>query len=93
ILAREGQTVMPGTPLFKINGLDTLWLEASVPQAALGTLRPGTSVQATVSAWPAERFAGQIQALLPQVDMASRTQRARIVLRNPQRRLVPGMFA
>ena len=25
--------------------------------------------------------------------MASRTQRARIVLRNPQRRLVPGMFA
>ncbi|MFA4510406.1 efflux RND transporter periplasmic adaptor subunit, partial [Xanthomonas perforans] len=48
ILVREGQTVMPGTPLFKINGLDTLWLEASVPQAALGTLRPGTSVQATV---------------------------------------------
>ena len=32
-------------------------------------------------------------ALLPQVDPASRTQRARIVLRNPQGRLAPGMFA
>lgn len=93
ILAREGLTVMPGTPLFKINGLDTIWLEASVPQAALGTLQPGTPVQATVSAWPAERFTGHIQALLPQVDMTSRTQRARIVLRNEKRKLVPGMFA
>lgn len=93
ILAREGMTVMPGAPLFKINGLDTLWLEASVPQAAVATLRPGARIEATVSAWPAQRFTGQIQALLPQVDMASRTQRARIVLSNPQRQLVPGMFA
>ncbi len=93
VLAREGQTVMPGAPLFKINGLDTLWLEASVPQAALAGLRPGTPVEATVSAWPGQVFAGRVQALLPQVDMASRTQRARIVLDNPQRQLAPGMFA
>ncbi|WP_152064498.1 efflux RND transporter periplasmic adaptor subunit, partial [Mycobacterium tuberculosis] len=25
VLAREGQTVMPGTPLFRVNGIDTLW--------------------------------------------------------------------
>ena len=90
--AREGQTVIPGTPLFKINGLDTLWLEASVPQAALGTLRLGTSVQATVNAWPAERFGGQIRALLPRSTwLVARSGRE--LLRNPQRRLVPGMFA
>lgn len=93
VLAREGQTVMPGTPLFRINGTDTLWLEAAIPQASAMSLRPGTPVEAVVSAVPGQTFAGEVEALLPQVDVASRTQRARIVLRNPDGMLAPGMFA
>lgn len=93
VLVREGQTVLPGTPLFRVNGLDTLWLEASVPQADVAGLRPGTPVEARVDALPEQRFTGQVQALLPQVDATSRTRRARIVLRNPAGTLVPGMFA
>ena len=93
VLAREGQTVMPGTPLFRVNGIDTLWLEAAIPQASATSLRPGTPVEAIVSAVPGQTFAGEVEALLPQVDVASRTQRARIVLRNPDGVLAPGMFA
>ena len=93
VLVREGQTVMPGTPLFRVNGTDTLWLEAAIPQASAMSLRPGTPVEAVVSAAPGQRFAGEVETLLPQVDVASRTQRARIVLRNPDGMLAPGMFA
>ena len=93
VLAREGQAVMPGTPLFRINGTATLWLEAAIPQADAARLRPGTLVEAVVSAVPGQTFGGEIEALLPQVDMASRTQQARIVLRNPDGALAPGMFA
>ena len=92
-LAREGQTVMPGTPLFRINGTDTLWLEAAIPQANAMALRPGTPVEAVVSAAPGQTFVGEVEALLPLVDTTSRTQRARIVLRNPGNVLAPGMFA
>jgi Cu(I)/Ag(I) efflux system membrane fusion protein len=93
VLAREGQTAMPGTPLFRVNGTATLWLEAAIPQADAARLRPGTPVEAIVSAIPGQTFAGQVEALLPQVDIASRTQQARIVLRNPGGVLAPGMFA
>jgi Cu(I)/Ag(I) efflux system membrane fusion protein len=93
VLAREGQTVMPGTPLFRVNGTATLWLEAAIPQADAAGLQPGTPVEASVSAAPGQTFAGEVETLLPQVDMASRTQQARIVLRNPTGVLAPGMFA
>ena len=93
VLVREGQAVMPGTPLFRVNGTDTLWLEAAIPQAGSAGIGPGTRVTATVSAVPGETFDGEVETLLPQVDPASRTQRARIVLRNETGKLVPGMFA
>jgi len=93
VLAREGQVVLPGTPLFRINGLDTLWLEASIPQASASELRPGTLIEAYVSALPGQTFTGRVETLLPQVEAASRTRRARIVLNNPRGELVPGMFA
>ena len=93
VWVREGQTVMAGTPLFRVNGTATLWLEAAIPQAGVVDIRPGTQVEATVDAVPGETFSGKVEALLPQVDTVNRTQRARIVLRNPQGRLAPGMFA
>ena len=93
VLVREGQSVMPGTPLFRVNGTDTLWLEAAIPQAGSAGIGPGTKVQATVTAVPGKTFDGEVEALLPQIDPTSRTQRARIVLRNEGGQLVPGMFA
>jgi len=93
VLAREGETVMPGAPLFRLNSTATLWLEASIPQADVAALRPGTPVQARVDGLPGETFTGTVEVLLPQVDPASRTQRARIVLQNPRGLLAPGMFA
>jgi membrane fusion protein, copper/silver efflux system len=93
VLVREGQTVMAGTPLFRINGTAALWLEAAIPQAGVAGIRPGTPVEAMIDALPGQTFTGEVEALLPQIDPISRTQRARVVLRNSQGQLVPGMFA
>ncbi len=93
IMVREGQTAMPGMPLFRINGTDTMWLEAAIPQAGAQGIMPGTSVTATVSAAPGRTFEGEVEALLPDIDPTTRTQRARVVLQNEEGILVPGMFA
>ncbi len=93
VLVREGQAVMPGTPLFRVNGTGSLWLEAAIPQAGVIAVRAGTPVQAVVSAVPGRTFHGTVEQLLPQIDPASRTQRARIVLDNPDGLLAAGMFA
>ena len=93
ILVREGQTILTGMPMFRINGTETVWLEAAIPQAATVGIGPGTPVEASFSALPGRRFSGEVETLLPLIDTATRSRRARIVLRNPDGVLVPGMFA
>ncbi len=90
---REGQRVDAGMPIMTINGLRSVWIEAAIPQARTGGIAAGTPVQATVSARPSEIFRGRVETLLPDIDATTRTQRARIVLDNPQETLSPGMFA
>ncbi|MEO6226401.1 MAG: efflux RND transporter periplasmic adaptor subunit [Thermomonas sp.] len=90
---REGQRVQAGMPLMTINGLATVWVEAAIPQAQAAGILPGTRVKASVSAFPGKYFEGQVEALLPSIDAANRTQMARIVLANPGQQLAPGMFA
>ena len=91
--AVQGATARAGTLLFRINGTQTVWLEADVPQAGAGGIRQGTPVTARVSSLPGQAFEGRVEALLPRVQAGSRTQSARIVLDNPDGLLVPGMFA
>lgn len=90
---REGQAAPNGTLLFRVNGTDTVWLEAAIPQAAVGAIVPGTPVEARVSTMPGRVFEGRVETLLPQIETGSRTQQARIVLDNPDGVLAPGMFA
>ncbi len=90
---REGMTVMPGTMLFRINGLGTVWVNAEVPETQAAGIKPGNTVEASVAAYPGETFKGRIAALLPEVNQTTRTLKARIELVNPGARLKPGMFA
>ena len=90
---REGATVAAGTPLLRISGLDTVWINAAIPEAQAGRVTPASSAEAEVPAFPGERFTGRIEALLPDLDAATRTQTARIVVANADHRLAPGMFA
>ena len=89
---REGMTVMAGASLFRINGTATVWAHAEVPESQVALLRPGASVQASSPALPGSRFSGRLQALLPEINASTRTQRARLELSNPEGRLVPGML-
>jgi Cu(I)/Ag(I) efflux system membrane fusion protein len=92
LMAREGMTVMSGSTLFRINGLTTVWANAEVPESQAALLRPGARVQARSPAVPGTTFEGRVQALLPEVNPATRTLKARLELANPRGALVPGMF-
>jgi Cu(I)/Ag(I) efflux system membrane fusion protein len=90
---REGATVAAGAPLLTLNGLENVWMNAAIAESDSGRIAPGAAVTATIAAFPGETFNGSIEALLPEMDAATRTQKARIVLPNPHARLAPGMFA
>ncbi|WP_442909335.1 efflux RND transporter periplasmic adaptor subunit [Ideonella sp. BN130291] len=92
LAAREGMSVMPGSTLFRINGLATVWANAEVPESQAALLRPGSRVHASSPAVQGPGFDGEVQALLPEVSPSTRTLKARVELANPGGRLVPGMF-
>jgi Cu(I)/Ag(I) efflux system membrane fusion protein len=90
--AREGMTVMAGAPLFRINGLSSVWVNAEVPENVAAKVRPGDAVEAHSPALSGSVLKGKVGAILPEVNAATRTLKARIELANPNGRLVPGMF-
>ena len=92
LLVREGMAVTMGATLFRINGLSSVWANAEVPESQAAVLRAGAKVQATSPAVPGATFDGKVQAILPDVNPATRTLKARVELANPKARLVPGMF-
>ncbi len=91
--ARDGMAVMPGTTLFKLAGIGSVWVTADVPEAQASLVRSGEPVEARAAAYPDRVFKGSVNALLPEVNAQTRTVRARIVLANPGGVLKPGMFA
>ncbi len=89
---REGAAFAEGELLFRVNGLGSVWVNAQVPESQAGILVPGNEVQVRAAAWPTQVFKGRLQAILPQVDPATRTLTARVVVDNRDGRLTPGMF-
>ncbi len=89
---REGSTFTAGTPLLRINGLATVWVNAQIPEGQVSLVSAKANVSARANAWPGETFKGHLVGLLPDVDPQTRTLTARIAIENPERRLSPGMF-
>ncbi|OHY62551.1 efflux transporter periplasmic adaptor subunit [Pluralibacter gergoviae] len=89
---REGVQVAASAPLFELANLDPVWLVVDYPQSQAGALAAGAEIQAATDIWPGETFRGRVSEILPQMDAATRTLKARIVLDNPQHKLRPGMY-
>jgi len=91
-LALPNAYVQPDTKLYTIADLSSVWVYANVFQSDVGRLKPGSSATVTVDAYPGRTFRGRIDQILPQVDMATRTVRVRLVFSNPGVILKPGMY-
>lgn len=89
---REGAQVAAMTALFEMARLDPVWLVVDYPQSQAQALSVGSEMVATSESFPGMRFHGRVSELLPQMDIATRTLKARILVDNPQQQLKPGMF-
>ena len=85
-------TVTSGAPLFRINALATVWVDAQVPESLARQVRPGDAAKARTPALPEIAFEGKVSAVLPDVNPTTRTLTARVELANPNMQLLPGMF-
>jgi membrane fusion protein, multidrug efflux system len=88
-----GQYLTSGTTVVTLQALDPILIDFYVPQQALAQMKIGQPVSATVDTYAQESFSGAIEAINSKVDPSSRNVQVRANLHNPDKRLVPGMFA
>jgi len=85
-----GDVAAPGMPLFVIEDVSRVKVEAQVPESAALLLEVGDAVEVEVRGQSAE---ARLTELIPAADPRSRTFAVRSVLDNPDGRLRSGMFA
>jgi membrane fusion protein (multidrug efflux system) len=88
-----GQYIQPGETIARLEAMEQILVNFSVPQKFISQLTVGQPIAATVDAWPEQRFAGTIRAIDPQINRDTRMLKLQGTLDNPDGRLMPGMFA
>ena len=91
--ARQGAAVTPGTVLFQLAALDSIWINAEVPETQAAWIKTGDPATAELPALPGDHFTGQIDYVYPELMPTTRTLKVRVVVKNLRLRLRPGMFA
>jgi Cu(I)/Ag(I) efflux system membrane fusion protein/cobalt-zinc-cadmium efflux system membrane fusion protein len=84
--------VQPDTRLYTVADLSSVWVMAQVFQNDLGRIKSGTPASLTIDSYPGRVFRGRVDFLYPDVDLTTRTVRARLVFSNPNLTLRPGMY-
>jgi membrane fusion protein (multidrug efflux system) len=92
-LVNLGQILKEGDPVAPLQTLDPIYVNFSLPQQQLASVKQGTSIRVTTDAAPGVSFEGKVTALNPDIDPTTRSFRAQATLSNPGEKLHPGMFA
>jgi len=88
-----GQYLGPGTVIVTLQALDPIYVDFFVPQQSVDQVRLNQSVTIKIDAFKDQTFAGEIAAINPKVDTTNRNVQIRATLKNPDHKLLPGMYA
>ncbi|MDP2318272.1 MAG: efflux RND transporter periplasmic adaptor subunit [Acidobacteriota bacterium] len=89
-----GSLVGPSTgALLRIEQVTRLRLTVPVPEAYVGTINKGATVEFRVAAFPDQTFSGVIARPAHTLDVKMRSMLVELDVTNPKQLLAPGMFA
>ncbi len=91
--ATIGESVERTTALLVIENLNTVTINANVPERDVARIRLGQRAQVTVPAYPNLSFPGIVQSIAGRVDEKTRALSVRCLVENRDGRLKPEMFA
>ena len=87
-----GQFLETGKPLVSLISLTPLFVDFSLPQQELSRLATGLKVRVTADAYPDKIFEGELAAINPDLNAATRSVGLRAKFANAEKLLRPGMF-
>lgn len=91
--AREGAMLSPDMAAMTITELGSLWVVAEVQESQASWIKPGTHAEVRFPSQPGDTVHGRVEYVYPELNMETRTLRARIVLDEPPPGMRPNMLA
>ena len=88
-----GQYVNSGDKLLTLQTLDPIFVDFNLPQNNAEQIQVGQIVEVTTDAFKDASFTGKITAVSPKVDTNTRNIQVEAQLANPDKKILPGMFA
>jgi cobalt-zinc-cadmium efflux system membrane fusion protein len=90
-----GMEVRPdlAAPLFVLSDLGRLWVLMDVFEKDIGLIHVGQQTLVKVQAYPGREFPATVDYISRVVDENTRTVKVRCVLPNPDKKLLPAMYA
>ncbi len=89
----NGDYVSPGSVLYELVDLSTVWVLFDAYESDLPFLKTGDKLDFTVQAMPGETYSGNIIFIDPVVDPIARVSKVRVEINNLSGKLKPEMFA
>ncbi len=89
----EGQYVMEGTPVFKLENLNELWVEADLYPSEVHHLKIGQELEVKISGYENETIKTKVTFISPQLNAGSQILTLRGSIKNPVGKFQPGMQA
>ena len=93
VLINPGQFVNPGDKLLTLQTLDPIFVDFNLPQSNAEQIQVGQEIVVTTDAFKESSFTGKITAVSPKVDTNTRNIQVEAQLANPDKKILPGMFA
>jgi RND family efflux transporter MFP subunit len=88
-----GDMANPADPLVTIVQMDRVKIEFDATEVDLGRLSVGQPAAITVKAYPDQLFTGKVDKISPVLDPTTRMAEVDVIVDNPDRKLMPGMYA
>ena len=93
VMINPGQFVNPGDKLLTLQTLDPIFVDFNLPQSNAEQIQVGQEIVVTTDAFKDASFTGKISAVSPKVDTNTRNIQIEAKLANPDKKILPGMFA
>lgn len=92
-MAVQGIYATPDMHLYRIADLSDVWVVASLYETEIALVKVGDEVTIELPSQPGRALSAKVSYVYPDLDVATRTGRARIELKNTDGALKPGMYA
>lgn len=89
----EGETVTPNTLLGTHINIEYVYADFGAVERDYTKIALGQKAKVFIDAYPNKTFEGIVENIAPEIKGATRTATVRVRLENPEKILLPGMFA